>query len=363
MTKVGILGAGQLGRMMALAGYPLGFQFSFFDESPDVCAGQVGGLRIGRFDDAEALRRFGDSVDVMTLEWENVPLAAANLLADRLPFYPPPRALEVAQDRLVEKTTLNGLGIGTAPFAPVETQAELDAAIAQIGLPGILKTRRGGYDGRGQALVRTDAEAHEFLEETSQPLIYEGLVSFERELSIVAARSTTGEVACYPLVENHHRDGILRLTLAPAPNVSTALQARAEAMARELLRHLDYVGVLTTELFQVGDELLANEIAPRVHNSGHWGIDGAVTSQFENHVRAICGLPLGDTSATAPSAMVNLIGNHPPVEQLLAVPGAHVHLYGKSNRSKRKIGHVNLTPSTDEVLSRLQALVADYEDG
>jgi 5-(carboxyamino)imidazole ribonucleotide synthase len=260
------------------------------------------------------------------------------------------------------------LGIGTARFADVTSLPELEAALSSVGLPGVLKTRRGGYDGKGQAVVRTADEARRAFEElTPAPLILESFVPFDRELSIIAARSTTGETVFYPLVQNHHRDGILRITHAPAPNLPAALQKRAEEMARAVLDDLHYAGVLTIELFQAGEELLANEMAPRVHNSGHWSIDGAATSQFENHVRAILGLPLGDCRAIGSSAMLNLIGAHPPLGTMLGVAGARVHLYGKEPRRARKIGHVTVCAQDEASLAgplrALGAMVDDAGDG
>jgi len=366
--KVGVLGGGQLGRMMALAGYRLGLRFRFFDTTDDVCAGQLGELHVGSFEDEGALLRFAEGLDAMTLEWENVPVAAAELLASRLPFAPPAEALRVSQDRLSEKTMFRRLGLGTARFADIASATDLAAALTSVGLPGVLKTRRGGYDGKGQAVVHTAEEARAAFEAmTPAPLILESFVPFERELSIIAARSTTGETVFYPVVENHHRDGILRLTRAPAPRVAPTLQKRAEEMARAVLDELHYAGVLTIELFQSGDDLLANEMAPRVHNSGHWSIDGAVTSQFENHLRAVLGLPLGDCSAIGASAMLNLIGANPPLESMLGVPGARVHLYGKSPRTARKIGHVTLCAEDADALSgpleTMRAMVEAAEDG
>ena len=301
----------------------------------------------------------------MTYEFENVPVAAARFLAERVPVYPPPAALEAAQDRLVEKSFFQNLGVATPPFAPVDSQADLDAAIAQIGLPAVLKTRRLGYDGKGQIILHEPADAATaWAALGGAPLILEGFVPFERELSILAARGRTGETAFFPLVENHHRDGILRLSLAPAPGITPALQSAAEQIASRALAALDYVGVLAIELFEVtGDEiqvtsgqepvdsvtrslshssLVVNEMAPRVHNSGHWTIEGAETSQFEQHLRAVLGLPLGTTAARGFSAMVNLIGALPDPAAMLAIPGAHLHLYGKQPRAGRKLGHVTL---------------------
>jgi 5-(carboxyamino)imidazole ribonucleotide synthase len=318
VTLVACIGGGQLGRMLGLAGLPLGLSFRFLDPSPAAPAADVGELVVGSFDDPAALACLGAGADVVTYEFENVSHAAAALLE----ALPPVRSLELGQDRLVEKELFRRLGIPTARFGTLE----------ETGLPAIVKTRRLGYDGKGQRRIETELPvgADELAEE---------LVSFDRELSIVAVRGRDGEMRFWPLAENVHREGILRVTRAPAPN---APQAEAEALARVLLDDLGYVGVLALELFEVGGTLLANEFAPRVHNTGHWTIDGAVTSQFENHLRAILGLPLGSTDAVSPAVMINLIGGVPPLERLLRVPGAHVHLYGKEPRPGRKVGHVTL---------------------
>jgi 5-(carboxyamino)imidazole ribonucleotide synthase len=344
MTHIGILGGGQLGRMLALAGYPLGLRFRFFDpvagEAPvDALAERVRGAYL----DATVLESFAAGLDAVTFEFENVPVVAARQLAARVPVFPPPQALEVAQDRLVEKSFFRDQGIPTPPFVAVNAREELAGAIAQIGLPAMLKTRRMGYDGKGQALLRApeDVElAWEALQ--GQDLILEGFVAFDREVSILAVRSKTGEVAYYPLVQNRHREGILRRSIAPAPDTTPELQALAQNYAARVLAALDYVGVLAIELFQVGETLIANEMAPRVHNSGHWTIEGAETSQFENHLRAVVGLPLGSTAPHGLSAMLNLIGEVPDATAILAVPGAHLHLYDKAPRPGRKLGHVTL---------------------
>ncbi len=340
--RVGVLGGGQLGRMLALAGYPLGLRCRFLDPSPDAPAGQVAELLVGAYDDPGLLDRLAAGADAVTYEFENVPAAAARHLAARVPIYPPIAALETAQDRLAEKRLFQALGIPTAPFAPVDSAADLEAALGSVGLPAVLKTRRLGYDGKGQRMLRTPDEAvGAWAELGSVPCILEGLVEFERELAILAVRGRDGATRCYPLVENHHRDGILRLSLAPAPAWERS-QVAAEDYAQRVLGHLEYVGVLAIELFQVGGELLANELAPRVHNSGHWTIEGARTSQFENHLRAVAGLPLGPTEARGHSAMLNLIGTVPVAATILAVDGAHLHLYGKAPRPGRKLGHVTL---------------------
>jgi 5-(carboxyamino)imidazole ribonucleotide synthase len=281
---------------------------------------------------------------VVTYEFENVPVASALRLAGRVPVRPAPSALAVGQDRVVEKEAFRAAGIPTSPFLAVDSLAELQAGIADIGLPAVVKTRRFGYDGKGQAVLRRPADAEgAWARLGGVPLLLEAFVDFRRELSILGVRGVDGECAFYPLVENEHKGGILWKSTAPAPDVSPALQARAEDHARHLLERHEYVGVLAIELFDGGDDLVANEMAPRVHNSGHWTMDGAVTSQFENHLRAVCGLPLGSAAARGPSAMVNLLGDVPPLERLLRIPGAHVHLYDKAATPRRKVGHVNVT--------------------
>ncbi len=357
---VSVLGGGQLGRMLALAGYPLGVHVRCLDPAPDAPAGALCELITGDYEAPATLARLADGAAVITYEFENVPLVTAHLLAQNYPVYPPPQALATAQDRLVEKSFLRQLGIPTPPFLPVDRRADLDAALAQLGLPAVLKTRRMGYDGKGQAVLRqpTDVNAA-WANLQGAPLILEGWVKFDREVSLLAVRSTTGELAFYPLIENEHRDGILRISRAPAPRLSADLQALAEAYARRVLAALDYVGVLAIEFFQVGQTLLANEMAPRVHNSGHWTIEGATTSQFANHLRAILGLPLGATTAIGHNVMVNLIGTLPDSATVLAVPGAHLHLYDKAPRPGRKLGHITLRaddePLLAERLAQLQA--------
>ena len=332
MTLVACIGGGQLGRMLGLAGLPLGCSFRFLDPAPDACARSVGDLLVGAYDDPVLLARLADGADAVTFEFENVPVAAAAGVG----AVPGPRALEEGQDRRREKELFRRLGIATARFGSLE----------ETGVPALVKTRRLGYDGKGQrrAEVVGPIGGDELAEE---------LVPFDRELSIVAVRGRDGETRFWPVGENVHRDGILAVTRAPA---ASAPQAAAEAIAAALLDELDYVGVLAVELFEVGGRLLANELAPRVHNTGHWTIDGAVTSQFENHLRAILGLPLGRTDALAPSVMVNLVGGVPPLERLLALPDAHVHLYGKEPRPGRKVGHVTLVGATDEVVAEATAL-------
>jgi len=355
---VGILGGGQLGRMMALEGYPLGLRFRFLEPASDSPAGQVGEQIAGAYDDPESLRRFSAGLAVATYEFENISVAAAAHISAQVPLFPPPAALAASQERLVEKTLFHTLQIPVPAFAPVDSQAMLEEAVARMGLPAVLKTRRFGYDGKGQRVLREESEVAGAWEELGgKPLILERFVPFERELSILAVRGRTGETAFYPLVENHHREGILRLSLAPAPNITPGLQLQAQEYAGRILEHLQYVGVLAIEFFQQGEKLLANEMAPRVHNSGHWTIEGAETSQFENHLRAIMGMPLGATITVGLSAMVNLIGELPPRDRVLAIPGAHLHLYGKEPRPGRKLGHVTLRADTEaDLLVRLERL-------
>ena len=342
--RVGILGGGQLGRMLALAGHPLGVRCTVLDPAADPCAGQVCGHVRGEFDgDFAALYRLAQAADVVTYEFENVPVETARWLAGRVPVLPPPGALEVSQDRVTEKEFFRAHGVPTAAFAAVGSRAEFDAAVANIGLPAVLKTRRFGYDGKGQAVIRTAAEAEAaWATLGGRPLILEAFVPFDRELSLVCVRGTSGDVGFYPLVENTHRDGILRTTVAPADRTGEELTDRARDFASRLLAALDYVGVLTVEWFQDGPRLIANEMAPRVHNSGHWTIDAAVTSQFENHLRAVLGLPLGGCEAVGPSVMHNFVGDIPPLADLLADPRARVHVYGKPPRPGRKVGHVTV---------------------
>jgi 5-(carboxyamino)imidazole ribonucleotide synthase len=345
---LGVLGGGQLGRMLALAGLPLGWRFVFVEPAPEATRG-LGELIEAPASDPRAVAALAERADVVTYEFENVSVAAVRTIAQRRPVRPTPAALELAQDRVVEKRFFGRLEIPTAPFVPVETREELARAAEQVGLPAVLKTRRLGYDGKGQRVLRTrrDLAAAEALVEAA-PCILEGHVAFERELSIVAVRGAGGALAFYPLVENHHADGILRRTIAPAPDVSPALAVAARGIATRVAERLEYVGVLTVELFQVGETLLANEMAPRVHNSGHWTIDAAETSQFENHVRAVAGWPLGPTDVREPAVMLNCIGDLPDPARVLAVPRAHLHLYGKAPRPGRKVAHVTVRGATVE---------------
>jgi 5-(carboxyamino)imidazole ribonucleotide synthase len=312
------------------------------------------------------LARFAQGLDLVTYEFENVPVATARILAQRLPLYPSAAALDAAQDRLTEKECFRTLGIPTASYSPVTSRNDLDAAIATMGLPAMLKTRCFGYDGKGQWMLRTEADVAEVWEALAAappipPLILEGFIAFERELSLLSVRARDGTTAHYPLIENQHRDGILRLSLAPAPGLAPALQALAETHAQRVLRALDYVGVLAIEFFVHDGTLIANEMAPRVHNSGHWTIEGAVISQFENHLRAIAGLPLGSTACIGHAAMLNLIGTLPDLNGVLSVESAHLHLYGKTERPGRKLGHVTVRHDREaplaDMLQRLQEII------
>jgi 5-(carboxyamino)imidazole ribonucleotide synthase len=368
-VNVGILGGGQLGYMLALAGYPLGLQFRFLDPSPEAPVGRIA-LRVNAdFTNADALERFANGLDRVTYEFENVPVESVKALAKRVPVFPPPMALEVAQDRLREKNLFRKLGIATADYLPVRDGDELAAALKKLGIPAILKTCRMGYDGKGQWMLRTAEDVARTRDELparaaggahadgDAAYVLERFVPFTRELSILAVRSERGEIIFYPLVENHHREGILRLSLAPAAMLDAKTQVAAEDAARRVLEALEYVGVLAIELFELDGKLLANEMAPRVHNSGHWSIEGAVTSQFENHLRAVCGLPLGSTTTLGHSAMINLIGSVPDSADVLAIADAHLHLYGKSPRPGRKLGHVTVhAGSKKELVERLAAL-------
>ena len=360
---IGILGGGQLGYMLALAGYPLDFHFRFLDPSPQAPVGRVASRVTAEYTDFEALEKFAHGLALVTYEFENVPVEALRFLQKLVPVYPSAQALETAQDRRSEKLLFQKLGIPTTKFAVINSAGELHQTVKKIGLPAILKTCRLGYDGKGQWVLRTGEDVERVKNEIpSAPLILEEFVKFSRELSILAVRARNGETAFYRLVENHHRDGILRLSLAPAPRLTEALQREAEAAARRVLESLDYVGVLAIELFECNGRLLANEMAPRVHNSGHWTIEGAVTSQFENHLRAVSGLPPGDTGTLGFSAMLNLIGELPDSNELLSVPGAHLHLYGKSLRSGRKVGHVTVRADSNEQLQqRLRQLPAFFQ--
>jgi 5-(carboxyamino)imidazole ribonucleotide synthase len=361
---IGILGGGQLARMLALAGAPLGLRFRVVDTSADACAGQVAPLVQADWTDLDALAAFAQGIDVATFDFENVPAETAQWLAARVPVFPAPRALAVAQDRLAEKRLFAELGMGTPAFAAVDTRADLDAAIASIGVPAVLKTRRLGYDGKGQFRLRAAADADAaWAALGGVPLILEQFVPFDYECSVIAVRGRDGDFRTWPLTRNWHADGILSASLAPAPG-DPAVAGAAFAQARALADALDYVGVFALELFVHGERLLANEMAPRVHNSGHWTIEGAHTSQFENHLRAVLGMPLGSTEARGPSAMLNWVGELPARDPVLAEPLGHWHDYGKAPRAARKVGHATFAaPDPVALRSALERAGAALERG
>jgi 5-(carboxyamino)imidazole ribonucleotide synthase len=339
---IGILGGGQLGRMIAVAAAQLGYRCHVYAPEADSIAADVcAQFTCAAWDDAEAMARFAADCAVVTYEFENVPVAPLAALGDT-PLLAHARALETAQDRLNEKRFVTGLGGTPAPYAPVDTAADLAAAIAAIGTPGILKTRRDGYDGKGQWRIMTPADA-ERLDLPAVPLVYEGFVTFFAEFSVIACRSANGDIRFFDSAHNVHESGILDISSLPAPAEVLAQVPAARALAAKVAEALDYVGVLTLEFFATADGPVFNEMAPRVHNSGHWTIEGAITSQFENHVRAICGLPLGDTGLAAKGVVMrNLIGDDAhDWPAILADPANHLHLYGKAAaRPGRKMGHV-----------------------
>jgi 5-(carboxyamino)imidazole ribonucleotide synthase len=344
---IGILGGGQLGRMLAMAAARLGLRCQVFSPDPDSPAFDVVlHATCAEYADVEALELFANDVDVITYEFENVPAAAAMILASRRPVLPDRKILETTQDRLAEKNFVKRLGIGTADYADVSSAESLRAAIARIGLPAVIKTRRFGYDGKGQAIIRDGDDPDKVWEDLgTKSAILEAFIPFEREVSVIAARSAGGQVECFDVTENEHRDHILKISRAPA-NIPDPLAAQARGIAETIANALNFVGVLAVEMFVVqgegGAKVLVNEIAPRVHNSGHWTLDGASISQFEQHIRAIAGWPLGKPVRHGPVTMTNLIGDDiNDYERWLTVPGATVHLYGKGPpRPGRKMGHV-----------------------
>jgi 5-(carboxyamino)imidazole ribonucleotide synthase len=365
---VGILGGGQLARMLVLAGTPLGQRFRCLDPSPDAVAGHVSELLVGAYDDPAALQRLAAGAEVVTFEFENVPAATTEWLLQHTAVRPHPRALATGQDRRLEKELFTRLGMSVPTYRLAGTRDELRQAVAEVGAPCIVKTRRLGYDGRGQVRLRPgpdlsaaiDAAHAELTAGNPGGLIVERFVPFTRELSVLAARSLRGEIAVWPLVENVHQDGILAQSRAPAPDLDPRLQREATQFATAVLETLDYVGVLAVELFDVGGRLLANEMAPRVHNSGHWTIEGSACSQFEMHVRAVLGLPLGSTAMAGGgvATMVNCIGAMPERAALLALPGVHVHSYGKARRRGRKVGHATVVGGERGAVDAVAAQVA-----
>ena len=364
MTTLAILGGGQLGWMLGLAAKQLGIETRFLDPSQGVTASAVGEVTCASLDDAEAAIAFAEGADVVTYEWEGVPAATVDaLIRAGITVHPGIESLAVSQDRLTEKQRLMALGIPVAPYLEVGDLASLRLAVEKLGLPAILKSRRGGYDGKNQVLLRSisDCEAALATLGDAGALILEGFIPFDREASIIAVRAVNGEIRTWPLVINQHRDGILRLSRVSSETHQDDKQARQAALAiqyvTKLLEDLDHVGVLTLELFIHGSELIANEYAPRVHNSGHWSIEGSVTSQFENHVRAVTGLALGATQLTGASAMVNCIGVMPNPAAIAMLPGVHLHDYAKTPRTGRKVGHITLVaPNDSDLNASLEAL-------
>ncbi len=355
---VGIIGGGQLAQMLAMAGQPLGIRCLFLDPAPDACARATGELLCGDYGDERLLDELAGRATVVTYEFENVPEASLRRLASRVRVHPHPGALALARDRWHEKRLFADLGLSTPPFVAVDTRADLERALTVTGWPAVLKTRTMGYDGKGQRVLRDPGDINAaFAALSGAPLILEGFVAFDREVSLIAVRGAGGDARFYPLTENVHRNGVLVQSQARPGDPMTA---RAEDYVGRLLAHLDYVGVLAVEFFQKGDTLLANEMAPRVHNSGHWTLEGAETSQFENHLRAVLGLSLGATHVLAPSGMVNFVGHLPEASAVLAVPGAHLHVYGKAARPGRKLGHATVRaprePDVQDALARLRLL-------
>ncbi len=371
--KIGVVGGGQLARMLGLAGLPLGFQFRFLEPSGDCPAAQLGEIIRAPYDDADGLERFACDLACATYEFENVPAATAHWLNERLTLAPTARALAIAQDRIAEKATFRELGIPVQATAGIASHADIAAAVRTVALPAVLKTRRLGYDGKGQRVLHASANdsadtVRSAWDELGRvPCILESFVSFTAEVSQIAVRGRSrahgAEIAFYPLTQNEHRGGILFKSHSPAPCDPTGELARsAQQFVTRLMDSLDYIGVIAVEFFVTSSGLVANEMAPRVHNSGHWTIDGAVTSQFENHLRAVAGLPLGSTQERGSSVMINLVGRAPITARLLEIPHAHVHLYGKGARAGRKLGHVTLTAPTAQDLgdsvARLEQLAA-----
>jgi 5-(carboxyamino)imidazole ribonucleotide synthase len=350
--------------MIALGGIPLGLDFIFLDPSADACANKLGEHLHGDYNDPALLAQLAERADVVSYEFENVPAEVAEFLASHTQVYPSPKALAIAQDRLIEKRFFHGIGIPTPDYAAVDSLQSLEQAMASIGYPAILKSRTQGYDGKGQSMLKSADDLHAAWQLLNgAPAVVEAFIPFDREVSIIAVRSVSGAIVFYPLSENLHRGGILRVSECRADD---AMQQQAESYVSRLLEALDYVGVLALELFEVQGTLVANEFAPRVHNSGHWTIEGAETSQFENHLRAILDLPLGATTPIGKAAMVNFIGGLPKTDDILAIPHAHLHLYDKSPRKGRKVAHATVRTENPMQLSalvmQLSALAEQVDD-
>ncbi len=349
--KIGVLGAGQLGRMLALSGTPLKKEFGFYGQSDQEPAAQLGHPFFSS-QDAKGLAELIDFADVITYESENTDVALVREIAKTTPIYPAEKSLYISQHRGREKALFDQLSIPCAPYQMVDSLDSLKSAVEEVGLPAVLKTTTEGYDGKGQFVLKEASQVEQAWSEIGgRELVLEGFVDFQRELSMIAVRNANNEHVYYPLVQNVHHDGILRYTIAPARNITDDIQKEAESYMQRLLDELDHVGVLTLELFDTLDGLIANEMAPRVHNSGHWTQDGAETDQFENHVRAITGMPLGSTTACQPiAAMINIIGQVGEIEKVLEMPNVFLHLYDKEERPNRKLGHINIVAETEEEL-------------
>jgi len=359
--KIGVLGSGQLGRMLALSAYPLGHQMRFLALSEDEPSSLLGKTFVHN-NNPEILNNFADSSDIVTYESENTDVTIVNKISQNTKVYPSHKSLYISQHRGREKALLDKLKIPCAPYQMVNSLDDLKSAIKSIGVPSILKTATDGYDGKGQFLIKSEIQLYEAWEKMSGvESILEGFINFKRELSLIAVRGIDGSLAYYPLVENSHYEGILRLTIAPAQNISEPLQKKAEGYMSSLLNEIKHVGVLTIELFESDSGLLVNEIAPRVHNSGHWTIEGAKTSQFENHIRAITESPLGQTTSTKNfSAMINIIGVHGPIQKALKAKNAHLHLYDKEERTGRKLGHITITSNSIDDLNQSIENLKEY---
>lgn len=357
MPTIGILGGGQLARMMALAGYPLGFEFIFFDPSKEACAGQVGTLITADYDNEVAIEDFCQQVDIVTLDFENVPVETVRKIAHKKPVFPSADVLAIAQDRLLEKEFCQSIGVHTAPFATVNSLSELKFAAKKFNYNAVLKTRRMGYDGKGQYLIKQEADISRIPENVFQhDLIVEQLINFNREVSVIVARNEAGDLSTWPLCENKHKEGILTTTMVPAK--ANSLDADAFRYAELMADKLNYVGVMVVEFFQTENNVMVNEFAPRVHNSGHWTIEGSYTSQFENHLRAGLGLPLGDTGMQGMAAMINWIGAFPDRILDITDNDVHWHVYGKEPRPNRKIGHTTVTaPDPQQLHDKILQLV------
>ena len=358
--KIGVLGAGQLGRMLALSAYPLGHQMRFLALSEEDPSSLLGKTYINNH--SNVIELFSDDSDVVTYESENTDVSIVNKVSKKSKVYPSESSLHLTQHRGREKNLLSKLNIPCAPFKMVNSLLELKSAVELIGLPAILKTAKDGYDGKGQFLIKSESEIDEAWDHISGvESILEGFIKFKRELSLIAVRGLDASLKYYPLVENTHHEGILRLTIAPAQNIPKSLQKKAEEYMHSLINEMDHVGVMTLELFDSSDELIVNEIAPRVHNSGHWTIEGAQTSQFENHIRAITNSPLGATSIKSSfNAMINIIGMHGQTSKVLETKNAHLHLYDKEERKGRKLGHITLTSNSMEELNKSIDSLKEY---